>query len=71
VRRPFQIDHGLARLLDAYARFGGCRIERAHVRLHELSMAATWYRQSLHSDAGEPPDQALARLRGLVRRAGP
>lgn len=70
VRRPFQVEQGLARLLDAYARFGGCRIERAHVHLHELGMAAMWYRQSLHSGAGEPPDQALARLRSLVRRVG-
>jgi aminoglycoside phosphotransferase (APT) family kinase protein len=70
VRRPFQIDRGLKRLLDDYVRLGGCHVEPAHVHLHELCMVATWYRDSLDSKRNEPPDQALARLRGLLKRVG-
>jgi aminoglycoside phosphotransferase (APT) family kinase protein len=68
VRRPFQIDNGLSRLLDAYARFGGQDVEVAHVQIHELRMAAQWYLESLRSRSGGPPDQALERLKRLLRR---
>jgi len=67
-RRPFQIDRGLARLLEAYLRFGGRPVEAAHVHVHELIMVAGWYRDSLTSRGSDPPEQALARLRNLLRR---
>ena len=69
-RRPFQIDGGLTRLLDAYSRFGGVPIDPPQVHFHELCLVATWYRESLHSYGGQPPDEALSRLRSLLRRLG-
>jgi aminoglycoside phosphotransferase (APT) family kinase protein len=68
VRRPFQIDRGMDRLLEAYARFGGCPVEAGHVHVFELSLLAGWYRDSLTSSDGEPPQHALDRLRSLLRR---
>jgi aminoglycoside phosphotransferase (APT) family kinase protein len=73
VRRPFQIERGMERLLEAYTRLGGCPVEASHVHVFELSMAAAWYRESLESrggehKSGEPPEQALARLKGILRR---
>lgn len=68
VRRPFQIDRGLDRLLEAYARFGRRPVEARHVHVFELAMAAAWYRDSLQSRGGEPPSQALARLQSILRR---
>jgi hypothetical protein len=58
----------LTRLLDAYARFGGVPLEPARVHFHELCLVATWYRESLNSKDGEPPDQILSRLTNLLRR---
>jgi aminoglycoside phosphotransferase (APT) family kinase protein len=69
-RRPFQMAGGMQRLLEAYARHGGHAVEADHVRVHELGMAVAQYRDSLLPTRGEPPDQALARLRGLLRRVG-
>jgi len=40
----------------------------AQVRIHELCLAAGWYRGALAKRA-EPPDEALARFRGILRRA--
>jgi aminoglycoside phosphotransferase (APT) family kinase protein len=68
VRRPFQIDGGMERLLEAYTRSGGRSVEAHHVHLHELRMAAAWYRESLGPTRGEPPDQALVRLRSILKR---
>ncbi len=68
VRRPFQIDGGLERLLEAYAAAGGANVSVAQVRIHELCLAAGWYREALAKRA-EPPDTALARFRGILRRA--
>ncbi len=70
VRRPFQIDRGMLRLLDAYHRFGGRTVEADHVHLCELFMLAAWYQSSLQSSRGEPPQHALDRLRSLLRRLG-
>jgi len=69
VRRPFQMASGLDRLLDAYAAAGGSPIARSGVHFHELCMAALWYREALRDENVEPPEQALARLRGILRRA--
>lgn len=68
VRRPFQIDGGLERLLDVYAAAGGANVSAAQVRVHELCLAANWYREALAGRA-EPPDEALARFRAILRRA--
>lgn len=68
VRRPFQIDHGLERLIEAYAAAGGANVSIAQVRVHELCLAANWYREALARRA-EPPDEALARFRAVLRQA--
>ncbi|WP_437931229.1 phosphotransferase [Sorangium sp. So ce291] len=70
VRRPFQIDHGLTRLLDAYATQGRPRIEASAVHLYELCLAGRWYRNALEGKGGgEPPDQSLRRVETVLRRA--
>lgn len=70
VRRPFQIERGLARLLDAYSANGGQDITAAQVHLHELCLAMCWYRDSLDPKLrSHPPEQELNRLRGILRRA--
>ncbi|WP_437310940.1 phosphotransferase family protein [Sorangium sp. So ce388] len=69
-RRPFQIDHGLTRLLDAYATQGRPRIEASAVRLYELCLAGRWYRNALEGKGGgEPPDQSLRYVERVLRRA--
>lgn len=69
VRRPFQMARGLDRLLDAYAAAGGDPIKRSEVHFYELCLAAGWYREALHGRGSEPPEQVLAKLRGILRRA--
>ncbi|MGK3982615.1 phosphotransferase [Sorangium sp. So ce136] len=69
-RRPFQIDHGLTRLLDAYAAQGRPRIEASAVRLYELCLAGRWHRNALEGKGGgEPPDQSLRHVESVLRRA--
>jgi len=69
VRRPFQIEGGLDRLLDANAQAGGADVTRAHVHVHELSLAARWYKDALNGDSRHAPAQQLQFLRSLLRRA--
>jgi aminoglycoside phosphotransferase (APT) family kinase protein len=69
VRRPFQMARGLDRLLDAYATAGGDPIKRSEVHFYELCLAARWYREALQGRGSEPPEQGLAKLNGIVRRA--
>jgi aminoglycoside phosphotransferase (APT) family kinase protein len=69
VRRPFQMAQGLDRLLEAYAAAGGDPIARSEVHLYELCLAAQWYREALRGRGSEPPEQALAKLKGVLRRA--
>ena len=69
VRRPFQMDRGLERLLDAYAAAGGYPITSSEVHFHELCLSATWYHAALQETGSEPPDQALARIHRVLRRA--
>jgi len=68
-RRPFQMDRGLERLLEAYHRYGGTGVTIEHVTLHELCLMAGWYRDALAGDGAHPPDQELARLGSLLRHA--
>jgi aminoglycoside phosphotransferase (APT) family kinase protein len=69
VRRPFQIDGGMDRLLDANAQAGGADVTRAHVHLYELSLAARWYKDALSGDGPHAPTQQIQFLRSLLRRA--
>jgi aminoglycoside phosphotransferase (APT) family kinase protein len=69
VRRPFQVNRGLERLLESYAAAGGAPLTAADIRFHEICLAAGWYRETLNGRGPEPPDQALLRLRGILRRA--
>ena len=68
VRRPFQVERGLEKLLEAYRRHGGTGITIEHVRIHELCLAAGWYRDALVGRGPHAPGEELARLRGLLRR---
>ncbi|WP_437785490.1 phosphotransferase family protein [Sorangium sp. So ce1097] len=69
-RRPFQIDHGLTRLLDAYAAQGRPRIEAPAVHLYELCLLGRWYREAIEAEGdGAPPDQRLRHLENVLRRA--
>ncbi len=69
-RRPFQIDRGLERLLDAYAACAPRRIAASAVHLHELCLAGRWYREALEgASAREPRDQALRRVEQVLGRA--
>lgn len=67
--RPFQIERGLDRLLDAYAGGPAPVIERAQVRFYELALAATWYRQSLRGEGARGLARPLRLLRDVLRRA--
>jgi aminoglycoside phosphotransferase (APT) family kinase protein len=69
VRRPFQMARGLDHLLDAYSAAGGDPIKRSEVHFYELCLAAGWYREALQGRGSEPPEQALAKLRRILRRA--
>jgi aminoglycoside phosphotransferase (APT) family kinase protein len=68
-RQPFQTKGGLELLLEAYAAAGGLPVTAPEVRLHELCLAAGWYREALRGMGPDPPEQALGRLRGILRRA--
>ncbi len=69
VRRPFQIDEGLDRLLDSYATAGGVELTAAEVHFWELCMAAHWYRDALDERRIHPPEQELHRVRRVLERA--
>jgi aminoglycoside phosphotransferase (APT) family kinase protein len=69
VRQPFQMAGGLDRLLDAYRQHGGISVTRDQVYLHEICLAVGWYRDSLAGHGMHPPEQALARVQGILRRA--
>jgi aminoglycoside phosphotransferase (APT) family kinase protein len=68
VRRPFQIDHGLERLVDAYRDHGGRDVAVEHVRVHELGLIAGWYRKAVSGEEPHSPAHELDRMRSLLRR---
>lgn len=68
-RRPFLVERGLERLLDAYAQSAACGVERAYVHFYELVLAANWYRQALHVGGAAGAARQLRFLRGVLRRA--
>lgn len=68
-RRPFQIERGLDRLLDAYAKGPAPVIGRTQVHFYELALAATWYRQSLRGEGTRGLARPLRLLRDVLRRA--
>ena len=78
-RRPWPIIAKLAQAVHcldtvtAYCEAGagtGSEVTPAQVRVQELGLVGRWYLESLDQDLGtEPPDEALNRLRGVLRRA--
>jgi aminoglycoside phosphotransferase (APT) family kinase protein len=79
VRRPFRIVGGLERLLEDYAKLSGRTIDRSHVRIHELALAARWYRDALArtrrggptsqgGGGGSPEGQSAEDALALIRR---
>lgn len=67
-RRPFQIDRGLERLLEAYREHGGREVAVDHVRVYELCLVAGWYREAVTGQGAHPPAAEIDRMRGLLRR---
>lgn len=68
VRRPFQIDRGLDRLLDAYREHGGRDVAADHVHVYELCLVAGWYRDAISGQGAHPPAHEIDRMRSLLRR---
>lgn len=70
VRRPFQTAGGLQKLVGAYARRSGHRLERNRVRLYELPLAAGFYRQAVesHGEGSPHAEDVRRRFRSVVRR---
>lgn len=50
-RRPFQAEHGLERLLEAYERRSGRTLTPSRVHLHELVLCAGFYEQEVECTA--------------------
>ena len=59
VRRPFQVERGLEKLLEAYHRHGGTGVTIEQVRLHELCLVAGWYRDALVGRGLHGPEEEL------------
>lgn len=70
-RRPFQAEHGLERLLEAYERRAGRSLTPARVHLHELVLCGGFYTQKVQAyGVGSPAaEQARAKLRSVLARA--
>ena len=71
VRRPFQIDGGMRRLIETYCGAGGREVSEEQVRFHEICLHLRWYRSALAGEPGvESAESILARLRNVVRAVG-
>jgi aminoglycoside phosphotransferase (APT) family kinase protein len=71
VRRPFQTERGLERLLEAYERRSGESISASRVHLYELVLCAGFYRADAKEYGVDSPaaDQARAKLFSVLERA--
>jgi aminoglycoside phosphotransferase (APT) family kinase protein len=70
VKQPFQIADGLARLLRAYKESGGIPIRATEVYLHELCLAAGWYRDAqTHPGHSLAPKEYLNQVYRILTRA--
>lgn len=68
IRRPFQVQGGLTKLLDAYAEHSDIELREAEVRFHEIALHLRWYWEAISGEEhGEPAPEVLARLRNLMR----
>lgn len=71
-RRPFEVDHGLERLLEAYEDAGGRPIAAEHVHFHELCLLGRRYRAAVTRGKArkEHPQEPLRALHGLLTKLG-
>jgi aminoglycoside phosphotransferase (APT) family kinase protein len=67
-KRPFQIDRGLERLLDAYRQHGGRDVAADHVHVYELCLVAGWYRDAVSTRGPHSAANELGQMRSLLRR---
>lgn len=67
-RRPFQIDRGLERLLEAYREHGGRDVTADQVRVYELCLIAGWYRDMVSRQGPQSARCEIDRMRGMLRR---
>jgi aminoglycoside phosphotransferase (APT) family kinase protein len=70
VRRPFQIDRGMDRLLDAYRSGGGAPVAARDVHFYEVCLAAGWVCDALASSDEAMIAHAALPLQSLLRRIG-
>lgn len=70
VKRPFQIDRGMERLLEAYRSNGGAHVAASDVHFYELCLAAGWVCDELASKDNAAIEHASQPLRSLLRRLG-
>lgn len=68
-RQPFQTSGGIASLLEAYALAGGVELQPSDIHLHEIALAARWYKAVLSQPQLGDPKSQLDLLRGVFRRA--
>jgi aminoglycoside phosphotransferase (APT) family kinase protein len=67
--KPFDMQHGFARLMEAYAAHGGKRIQASDVRVHELCLVARAYRETAEEKGEASATHLLGQLRNVLRRA--
>jgi aminoglycoside phosphotransferase (APT) family kinase protein len=70
VKRPFQIDRGLERLLEAYGSNGGGHVAARDVHFYEVCLAAGWVCDELASKDNAMIEHATQPLQSLLRRFG-
>jgi aminoglycoside phosphotransferase (APT) family kinase protein len=69
-KKPFAIDRGLERLLDAYANIRQCRIAAHEVHFYELCLVARWFRDALDgNDSGGSVESRWRQLDNVFARA--